>query len=287
MPGLRYQDLRSPASRAIVIATGVASLLAAIVSWRASHKAGTPPFVPVLGWQLLVWLPWLAFAPLIEYLGRRVAYSSFPPPIWLGLHLLVSITVSAVHLLWYYRVSDAWSPYHGVAGTKYGVFAYFFIFWFLIDLLLYWTLLAWSHIRDVQAGLGEAAAAHEAPARSSPADDKLERDKVPQHITVRTGRRRRVIQVDDVDWIEAQGYYAALHVGSDAHLLRESLAALCERLDARQFVRIHRSTIANLRFVDAVEPAGSGTWRVRLNDGTLRRLSRAGKQRLKQQLFLN
>ena len=167
------------------------------------------------------------------------------------------------------------------------MFAYFFIFWFLIDLLLYWALLAWSHTRDVYARFREAVAEHKAPRGDAGASDRGEDDEELRYIPERTGRRQQVIRAEEVDWIEAQGYYAALHVGGDTHLVRESLAGLSERLDSKQFVRVHRSTIANLRFIDSVEPAGANAWSVKLADGTLRRLSRAGKQRLKRQLPLS
>jgi len=48
---------------------------------------------------------------------------------------------------------------------------------------------------------------------------------------------------DEVDWVEAAGNYCRLHVGKQAHLLRETMAALEGRLDPKQFVRIHRSTM--------------------------------------------
>ena len=279
-----HGNLLPRATRAIAVATGVAAVLAAIISWRASHKAGAPAFLPVLGWQLLVWAPWLVLGPGVEYLGRRFSYSALHPLVWAGVHLAAALAVAMAHLFWYYRVSDALSPYYGVAGTKYGAFAYFFIFWFLIDLLLFWALLAWSHRRLVQARLREALPAGKALADRAQAS---EGGAELRYIPVRTGRRQQVIRAEEVDWIEAQGYYAALHVGGDTHLVRESLAGLSERLDSKQFVRVHRSTIANLRFIDSVEPAGANAWSVKLADGTLRRLSRAGKQRLKRQLPLS
>ena len=45
-------------------------------------------------------------------------------------------------------MSDYFSPYRFVAGTKFGVFAYFFIFWFLLDLVIYWGLLGFAYGRD-------------------------------------------------------------------------------------------------------------------------------------------
>ena len=41
-----------------------------------------------------------------------------------------------------------------------------------------------------------------------------------QRFLVKLGTRTSIIAVGDVDWIEAQGYYVTLHVGSATHLHR-------------------------------------------------------------------
>ena len=55
-----------------------------------------------------------------------------------------------------------------------------------------------------------------------------------------------LLKVDEIDFIEADGNYAKLHVGRKAHLLREKMHDLEGRLDPARFVRIHRSVIVNL-----------------------------------------
>jgi hypothetical protein len=54
---------------------------------------------------------------------------------------------------------------------------------------------------------------------------------------------------DEIDWIEADDYYAAIHARQGSHLIRESLASLEQRLDSARFVRAHRSAIVNLERV--------------------------------------
>ena len=77
----------------------------------------------------------------------------------------------------------------------------------------------------------------------------------------------RVISVDTIDWIEADDYYARLHVGRSHHLLRESLSRLARRLDPALFLRVHRSAIVRLDRVQEIVGAGART-RVILRDGT-------------------
>lgn len=89
------------------------------------------------------------------------------------------------------------------------------------------------------------------------------------------GRRGRlVVRAADVDWIEAAGNYARLHVDGDAHLYRMPLARLEERLDRGRFTRVHRSAIVNLDAVEEVRPRASGDADLRLRTGAAVRLSR-------------
>jgi DNA-binding LytR/AlgR family response regulator len=95
-----------------------------------------------------------------------------------------------------------------------------------------------------------------------------------QRIPVQTREGALVLNVDDVDWIEAQGNYAALHVGARTHVLRETLAGLVVRLDPARFVRIHRGAIVNLARVRRTKPLRSGDATVELTDGVELRASR-------------
>ena len=63
-----------------------------------------------------------------------------------------------------------------------------------------------------------------------------EREREPARGALPRARARqggRGAHADDIDWIEAADYYATLHVGGDAHLLRQTMADLEASLDAR------------------------------------------------------
>lgn len=57
------------------------------------------------------------------------------------------------------------------------------------------------------------------------------------------------LPVNEVYAIEAEQNYVRLITADQNHLLRETISNMEERLDRSKFVRIHRSTIVNLRFV--------------------------------------
>jgi two-component system LytT family response regulator len=100
----------------------------------------------------------------------------------------------------------------------------------------------------------------------------------PGHFLVRTGRRSVLIGVDEVDWIEADGYYATLHVRGEAHLVRETMASLEARLDPVRFVRIHRSAIVNLGRVRELRRTAAGHLEAVLTDGTKLEVSRSRRR---------
>ena len=93
-----------------------------------------------------------------------------------------------------------------------------------------------------------------------------------------------VVPTRDVDWVEGADYYAKLHVRNAVHMLRETLSSLEQRLDARKFLRIHRSAIVNLTRVRAVESAVRGDGVAVLADGTRLKVTRAKREELERRL---
>ena len=78
--------------------------------------------------------------------------------------------------------------------------------------------------------------------------------------------RRKIVFVDlaDVVAVEARCNYVALKTLSGAHSLRQPIAAVAENFQQYEFIRIHRSTIVNGRFVEEVRTSASGKMFVRL-----------------------
>jgi two-component system LytT family response regulator len=93
-----------------------------------------------------------------------------------------------------------------------------------------------------------------------------------------------LLKVDEIDFIEADGNYAKLHVGRKAHLLREKMHDLEARLDPARFVRIHRSVIVNLDRIKEMHPHFNGDYIVVLENGRQLRLSRTRRENLEARL---
>jgi two-component system, LytTR family, response regulator len=99
-------------------------------------------------------------------------------------------------------------------------------------------------------------------------------------LVVKAGGRVVFLRTEDIDWVEASGNYVRLHVGGEAHLLRESMKNMERRLDSSTFVRIHRSAIVNVDRIRELEPWFHGEYIVILRDGTRLTSSRVFSDRL-------
>lgn len=99
-------------------------------------------------------------------------------------------------------------------------------------------------------------------------------------IMVRDGGRVFFLPVDEIDWIEAADYYARVHTGKSAHLVRESLASLEQSLDPTCFVRIHRSAIVNVNRVREIRPDWRNRSTVVLATGEQLPISRSRREQL-------
>ena len=121
----------------------------------------------------------------------------------------------------------------------------------------------------------------QARARRGGAADPRLRALLADHarrLLVRGREKTVVVDVEEIDWIEAADYYATLHVGGRSHLLRETLTELARRLDPARFFRVHRSAIVNLERIIEIHPLFRGDSELVLRDGTRVRLSRTRRR---------
>ncbi len=89
------------------------------------------------------------------------------------------------------------------------------------------------------------------------------------------------VDIGAVDWLEAADNYVRLHVKQREYLVRETLAALEERLDPERFVRIHRSAMVQIDRIAETRVRSHGDADVVLRDGTRLIASRTWRERLR------
>jgi LytTr DNA-binding domain len=91
--------------------------------------------------------------------------------------------------------------------------------------------------------------------------------EVLHEVIVKSGTRSLRVVMKDVEWIEAQGNYVALHIGDRMHLIRDTLSRFECRLNPDQFVRIHRGTIVPLGQIQSLHTDANGETTVQLRSG--------------------
>jgi two-component system, LytTR family, response regulator len=104
-------------------------------------------------------------------------------------------------------------------------------------------------------------------------------------IVVKGPQSVRLLPVEQISWIEAEGVYVKLHTrDGGVHLHRALLGSLDASLDDRRFVRIHRSAIVNIDLVDELTHDAHGDYIVILRDRTQIRVGRRFRARLESRL---
>ncbi len=86
-------------------------------------------------------------------------------------------------------------------------------------------------------------------------------------LVIKANGRVVFLDLDSIEWVEAAANYVRLNVGKESYLFRETISRVAERLDANHFVRIHRSTIVNVRKIKELIPVNSGEYVVVLKNG--------------------
>jgi two-component system LytT family response regulator len=83
------------------------------------------------------------------------------------------------------------------------------------------------------------------------------------------------LSTSDIQWVAAEENYVRICVGSETHLLRETMTRLEVQLDPTMFVRIHRSAIVNLQFVKEVRSCPPNDFMVIMLNGQKIAMSRS------------
>jgi LytTr DNA-binding domain len=213
--------------------------------------------IPAIGW-------WLRQFPLIQ-------------PSWprnLPAHLLATLPFSVAHVVGMVALRDL--VYRLLGG--YYHFGPWWPTWFYEyrkDFVTYWLiLLALLAFRLYGLWLDSRSPGLSVSTTTGAGDLPTER------LVVRKLNRQFVLNVSDIDRIEADGNCVTVHAQGAAYPRRESLVGLERRLDGRRFVRVHRGHLVNVDRIREIQPWDSGDYRIVLQDGSCVNLSRRYRSRL-------
>lgn len=129
------------------------------------------------------------------------------------------------------------------------------------------------------------------PERLARALDKLEAEnnlEEVQHkleessqIFVKDGERSWLVELGKIRRFECIGNYTRLFFDDERPFIYKSLAKIEKRLPEAAFFRANRQQIVNLKYVQSMEDTETGTYVLKLSDGTHVKVSRNHSARLK------
>jgi len=95
---------------------------------------------------------------------------------------------------------------------------------------------------------------------------KVRPERAPR-VAVRDKSRIVFVDLAELVSAEAQGNYVLLQQKSGSYVLRETLAGLAQKLGPHGFIRIHRSVLVNVAFVETIEPGVGSEYLLRTRTG--------------------
>jgi hypothetical protein len=220
-------------------------------------------------WQPVVWeyssaLLLLALLPAVLAFDRRLPFQAETWRRALPAHLLATIPYSLAHvfgMVGLRKLTYAAMDLH----YEFGDWPRELLYEYLKDVRSYASTLIVIYLyRLLLLRLRGEARLLTAPDAGLPAEE-IDR---PSRFLVRKLGAEFLVAAQDIEFLEAAENYVNLHVRGRVYPLRSTMTAIQDRLDPGRFVRVHRSYIVNLEFLDQIEPLDTGDARLLLKNGS-------------------
>ncbi|HET7176023.1 MAG TPA: LytTR family DNA-binding domain-containing protein [Gammaproteobacteria bacterium] len=232
-------------------------------------------------WRPMVWESsscfclWLLIPAMTWWLGRYPLSGAS----WLKnlpAHLVATLPLSLAHVAGMVILRKL---AYFAAGQSYDFGAWWpnWFYEYRKDLVAYWLIMG-GLLAFRFYGLWMDA--REAAAAETSATDTASRDTPLERLVVRKLNREFILDLGEVDQIEADGNYVVIHAGGQSYRLRESLEGLARRLDEQRFARVHRAHVVNIDRIREIQPWDNGDYRIVLKDGSFVNFSRRYRSRL-------
>ncbi|HAW77913.1 MAG TPA: DNA-binding response regulator [Alteromonas australica] len=111
--------------------------------------------------------------------------------------------------------------------------------------------------------------------------EAVETNPYPDVLAIKDGSEVTRVNVSDIQWIDAAGDYMCVHALDGMHIMRKTMKELEQELNPQWFVRVHRSAIANIRFVKKLVSHISGEYHLILQNDTELKVSRSHRDKVK------
>ncbi len=109
-------------------------------------------------------------------------------------------------------------------------------------------------------------------------------NKYLERVVVKTGNKMHVIPANKIRLIEANEDYVMIYAEKSKHLKAQTMHFYEKSLPPNLFIRIHRSYIVNINFIERLEPYDKDTYVAVMTEGQRLKISRTGYKKLKETL---
>jgi len=106
-------------------------------------------------------------------------------------------------------------------------------------------------------------------------------------LVIKTDGKYVMLNPSEVERISAAGNYAIVYARNRSHIIRETMTSLECRLDPMQFLRVNRSEIVNVAYVQEMAPTCHGEYSITTISGSQVNLTRTYKDALQKILPSN
>ena len=273
----RYLAIRRPVEIGYwLVSVALSAIGNSLTAWTDIRRAG----LDYAAWEVATWESSSALA-LLMLVPATVWFTARWPvhfDNWirrLPLYALASIAWSLLHVALMVGMRKA---VYLVQGSAY-VFDDAFVYEYLKDVRTFLGIVVLLHLYRLLVRRLQGEASLLVAPDDAPPVEPVER---PGRFLVRKLGREFLVAAADIEWVQAAGNYANLHVRGKVYPLRSTLADLQNRLDPARFVRVHRSHLVNVDRVASIESLDSGDARIHMHDGAVVACSRRHRERLRE-----
>jgi two-component system LytT family response regulator len=138
--------------------------------------------------------------------------------------------------------------------------------------------------KAIEKFLAQAPAVAGAPKQEQLLETASHSPAQHERIVVKTGTKVKIIPVADVQYLQADDDYVSIFTQEGSYLKNKTMSFFEQTLDARQFVRVHRSYIVSVQEITRIDPYEKDSHLAILKSGAKVPVSKTGYVKLKQVL---
>ncbi len=107
-----------------------------------------------------------------------------------------------------------------------------------------------------------------------------------ERISVKTGQKLYVLMLEEIMFLQSNGDYVSIYSKENVYLKEQTMKYFEKNLPPKQFIRIHRSYIVNVDYINSIQNYKKNQFKVKLKNNYELRASQTGYNLLKERLSI-